>query len=309
MKATPTRLLSILGLLMASTMTQAGTPVGYDRTASHTAVTDDGLLEKFFQPSLDLRYTFDDDMEFTDFCGKLSMHEAEVTVPLPVVRSGNFRLLGALYYRYYQMQVDTPGLKRDLDLHTLRVPIQAAWLSPTTPWFYYVLLEPGVSSDFDSVSRDSIDISASVDVGYRFSSTFVLALGVYYTRDYGDDVLLPSIGLLWTPNETFSLNVTPAGIISTINCSEDWRLRLKAIPYGGRWTVSNDKGGSERIELSGGKVGIDVEHRLGKDAWLSVGAGVNVFSNLRYEDSRGREVLDRDLDPALYVTAGLHWTF
>lgn len=286
----------------------AGTVATIDNTTSSTVTTDDSLLQEFFRPALNLRYTYDDEMGFTDFNGQLSMHEAEITVPLSPVQRPQFYLLSYIYYRYYQMDVDTLGLSGEFDLHTLRVPIQAAWLSADSPWFVYAYVQPGVSSDSDSINRDSFDLSASVDIGYRFSSRLVLAFGAYYTRDYGDDMLLPSIGLLWAPNDTFSLNITPAGIISTFKCSDDWRIKLKAIPYGGRWIVDNNNA-RERIELMGGKVGVDIERRICKQAWLSVGAGANVFSNLRLEDSNGREVLDRDLEPALYVTGALHWTF
>lgn len=308
MKILSILLLPTTCLLIACSSVLGGTADTFDKTTRSTVTTDDSLLQEFFRPALNLRYTYDDGMNFTDFNGEFSMHEAEITVPLSPVQRSQFYLLSYLYYRYYQMDVDTLGLSGEFDLHTLRVPIQAAWLSADSPWFVYVFAEPGVSSDSDTINRDSFDISASVDVGYRFSSRLVLAIGVYYTRDYGDDLLLPSIGLLWAPNDLFSLNITPEGVISTFKYSDDWRIKLKAIPYGGRWIVDNNNG-RERIELMGAKVGVDIEHRFYKQAWLSVGAGANVFSNLHVDDANGREVLNCDLEPGLYVTAGLHWTF
>ncbi len=285
-----------------------GNGVTVDKTVSTMNSTDDSLIRDFFQPAVDLRYTYDDGMDLKHSSGQLSMHEAEITVPIPLVTSPNFYLMSDLYYRYYQMDVNTAEFSGRFDLHSARVPIQAAWLSADSPWFVYALVAPGISSEFKNSNEDSLDMSVSLDVGYRFSPRFVLAVGAYYTRDYGDDLVLPSIGILWAPTDKYSLSLTSAGIIGTYKCNDDWRIKLKGIPYGGRWFIDNN-GNKQKIELSGGKVGVDIEHRIYKQAWLRLGAGANVFSNLRVEDARGREVLDRDLKPALYVTGALHWAF
>jgi len=295
-------------LILANSAIHAGSAATMDKTAQSTLVTDSSLLDDFFRPALDVRYTYDADMDFKGYGGKLSMHEAELTLPLPLLKTSNFVLSAELYYRYYQMDVNTLGLNGNFDLHTIQVPMQAAWLSPNSPWFVYAYLAPGVSSEFNSGSRESFDLSASLDVGYRFTSRFILAVGAYYTRDYGDEMVLPSIGILWAPTDKLSMSLSSAGIISTYKCNDDWRIKVKGIPYGGRWIVDNNSS-RERVELTGGKVGVDIEHRVYKQAWLSVGAGANVFSNLRIENSHGGEISDRDLKPSLYVTAAFHWAF
>ena len=45
------------------------------------------------------------------------------------------------------------------------------------------------------------------------------------------------------------------------------------------------------------------------DGWLTLGAGINTFANLRLENSNGREVLDRDLEDAVVLRSGLKWKF
>ncbi len=296
---------AVIPLLIANTV-HAGAPGKTPATAN--ANTDVSILEKFMRPALDLRYTYDADMDFSDQPGALSLQEAEILVPLPAVHTDDFCLLADIYYRYYQLDVESKGLTEGFDLHTVRVPLQMVWKSTESPWFLYTLLQPGVSSDLNSFSSETFDLTASINLGYRFSSNLVVAGGIYYTRDYGDDVVLPSVGILWSPRENISFLLSAAGGVLTYQCSDDWRIKLKALPYGGRWMVEQN-GGTKRVELMGGKVGIDLERRIAQQAWISLGVGANVFTNLRVEDDRGRALVDQDLDPSLYVTGGLRWTF
>jgi hypothetical protein len=290
----------------------SGGALSYDTKSSTTAVTTSSqsdLLEDYFRPELMLRYTHDFDMDFDDARGgNVSSDEAEIQVPLPPFKGGNFVFGAQLYYRYMNLDIDTPGYRNTFDLHTIRVPLQAAWLSPDSPWFVFAYAEPGISSDFNSVNHDAFDLSASVDVGYRFSPNFVLAVGAYYTRDYGRDLVLPSLGLLWRINDWWSVQVTPLEASTTFRMGEDWRLKVKAIVYGGRWTVENE-GQRQRVELDGGKAGVDLERRLFRKAWLSVGAGANLFNNLRIEDSPNHQLFDRDLKAGFYLTGALRWEF
>jgi hypothetical protein len=292
-------------LFIANTVS-AGSPGKMPHTADSNPEI--SILEKFMRPALDLRYTYDEDMDFSDQPGSISLQEAEILVPLPQIHSDNFCLLADLYYRYYQLDAASSGWTGELNLHTVRVPLQMVWKSTDSPWFLYALLQPGVSSDFNSFSSETFDLTASINLGYRFSPDLVVAGGVYYTRDYGDDIVLPSVGILWSPIDKLSFLLSAAGAVLTYECSDDWRLKLKALPYGGRWIVDHNSD-RERIELAGGKVGIDLERRIAKQAWISLGVGANVFTNLRVEDDRGRALVDQDLDPSLYVTGGLRWTF
>lgn len=289
-----------------------GGSVAYDTKNTSTAVTqqtESNMVEDFFRPSLDLRYTHDFQMDFDDARGgNVSADEAEINIPLPPLHTGSVIMEAQLYYRYINLDIDTPGYRNTFDLHTFRVPLQAVWLSQNTPWFVFGYAEPGFSSDLNFTNGDSFDLSATLDVGYRFSPNFVLAIGAYYTRDYGHDTILPAGGLLWKINDWWTVSVTPLEASTVFRIGEDWRVKLKGLVYGGRWTVEN-AGEHQRVEFTGGKAGVDIERRLFRKAWLSVGAGANLFNELRIENRPNQELFDRDLKPGFYLTGALRWEF
>ncbi len=272
-----------------------------------TTVVERSVLEEYLAPSISLRYDYDFPMDLEDTAGDLSMHEITAQMPLFPVKGEEFFMLVSLYYRLYLADIGTGPVNGDFELHTVRVPIEAAWLSPATPWFMYGYLAPGLSTDFSRIDGDSFDLTASLNVGYRFSDRFVLAAGAYYTRDYGDDVILPSLGLLWFPCDYFRLEVSPVGIVPEWRITENTRLKGRIAPMGGRWTVDDSQ--AAKIEISGAKAGLELEHRLFHNCWLSVGAGWNVLADIAIEDNHGHEVVDDDLESGLYVGARLMWEF
>lgn len=267
------------------------------------------VLEEALAPELAFRYDYDFPMSLDGEPGEYSMHEFRLSVPLPPVITDTFILLTGLNYRLFEADVTTDVLNARLDLHTLRLPVQAAWLSPTTPWMGIAYVEPGLSTDFNEVSNDSIDLSAAIGAGYRFSPNFMVALGVGYSRNYGDDEIFPAFALLWRVSDQFILNASPDGVVPEWRLNDDWRVKLRLDFIGGRWTMDQGDSDVQELQLTGGSVSLLVEHRLFEQCWLTLGAGYNTFANLRLEDGNGRELLDSDLEDALVLRSGLKWKF
>lgn len=268
-----------------------------------------GMLEDALAPELSFRYDYDFPMSLDGAAGDYSMHEFRVAAPLPPVISDTFVLITGLNYRLFAADVDTGVLRDTLDLHTLRVSVQAAWLSPTSPWLAVAYLEPGLSTDFDEINGDSFDLSAAIGAGYRFSPNLMVALGVGYSRNYGDDDIFPAFALLWRASEHFLLNASPDGVVPEWRINDDWRVKLRFDLIGGRWTIDEGDSRARQIELEGGSVNLLVEHRLFEQCWLTVGAGLNTLASLRIEDGRGHALLDRDLEEGVVLRSGLKWRF
>jgi hypothetical protein len=294
-----------------STSIQAGTaPI---ETSPPPIVQERDVIADALAPELSLRYDYDFPMSLDGAPGEYSMQEFRASVPLPPVITDTFILISSLNYRLFEADVDTSVLNGDLDLHTLRLPITAACLSPTTPWLGIVYVEPGLSTDFSVVNDNSFDLSAGVGVGYRFSDNLMIALGVGYSRNYGDDDIFPALAVLWRPNEHFMFTASPDGIVPEWRPNDDWRVKLKLDFLGGRWTVEDPEGrGRDRdriMRLEGATVSLLVERRLFDQCWLTLGAGFNTLANLRIEDSDESLLLDEDLEDAFVLRSGLKWKF
>ncbi len=303
--------LLLLATLLSATLLHGGEPGPSPKgvTPAVPSGTDESLLRGYLAPEVAFRYDYDFPMDLDDGSGGYAMHEFRLSVPLPPVVSDTFVFFANLNYRLFAADVDTPVLNEDLDLHTLRLPMQAAWLSPSSPWMAIVYVEPGLSTDFSRVDSDSFDLSAGVGIGYRFSPTFMAALGVGYSRNYGDDEIFPVLALLWKPAERFTLAISPDGILPAYKVNDGFFIKLKLEVLGGRWTVEDEAGRERLLRLEGGTASLLLEHRLFEKCWMTLGVGINAFSELRVEDGSGRELLDEDLKEGIVVRSGIKWVF
>lgn len=299
-------------LLCLSFMSVSLLHAGEPSTKSAAPVASSGeesLLRSYLSPELAFRYDYDFPTDLEDAPGEYSMQEFRMSVPLPPVVTDTFVFFANLNYRLFLADVETSVLNEDLDLHTLRVPMQAAWLSPSSPWLAIAYVEPGISTDFSRVNEDAFDLSAGVGIGYRFSPTFMAAVGAGFSRNYGDDEFFPVVALLWKPTERFTLAVSPDGILPAYKVNDDFYIKVKLDVLGGRWLVEDEEGRARQLRLEGGTASLLLEHRIYQQCWLTLGVGINALSNLRIEDERGRELLDEDLENGVVIRTGLKWVF
>lgn len=309
------RILSLLPLFVAAISassppaSHAGEIAPSKAPAEVAGATDEALLREFLAPELAFRYGYDFPMSLEDASGEYSMHEFRASVPLPPVLTDTFVLMAKLNYRLFLADVDTPVLHEDLDLHTLRLPIQAAWLSPNSPWLAAAYVEPGFSTDFNRINSDAFDLSAGVGIGYRFSPDFMAAVGSGYSRNYGDDEFFPVLALLWRVSDRFTVTLSPDGLIPSYKVSDDLYIKLRAELIGDRWLIEDEAGRERILRLQGASATLMAERRLFQDCWFTLGVGINALSELRIEDEDERELLDEDLENGIVLRTGLKWVF
>lgn len=267
------------------------------------------VIAQCLAPEAILRYDYDFPMTLEGNAGEYSMHEYRAFMPLPPVMTDTFMLVTTLNYRVFDADFDTDVLNGTFSLHSVRLPIQAGWISPSSPWVGILYLEPGLATDFNVINEDSFDLNAGIGAGYRFSDNLFVALGVGYSRNYGEDDLFPALVVLWRPSPHFTLNISPDGIVPELRINDDWRVKMKLELIGGRWTMEDDEGREREVRLKGGTAGLFIEHRVFQQCWFSIGAGINTQANLRIEDGAGDELLDRDLEEAFVLRTGLKWVF
>ncbi|MFZ4766335.1 MAG: DUF6268 family outer membrane beta-barrel protein [Roseimicrobium sp.] len=293
---------SLLLLASLSVPAVAGVP------SAPTTMEVDALTQAL-TPEVSFRYDYDFPMDLEGAHGDYAMQEYRAAVPLPPVLTEEFKLIASLNYRVFDTAIDTDVLEGDFDLHSFRLPIQAGWLSSSTPWVAIAYLEPGFSTDYNVLNGDSFDLIAGVGAGYRFSPHLFVVLGAGYSRNYGEDALFPGLVVLWKPCEHFSLTLSPDGIVPEWRINDDWRVKAKAELIGGRWTLEDAAGRARELQLEGGSVTFSVERRLLEKCWMSLGVGFNTLANLRIEDGNNRELLDRDLEEGLVLRTALKWVF
>lgn len=296
--------------VLAGILMLTGAPAPVIQAGEAPAAPDErSVLAQCLAPEAVLRYDYDFPMALEGDAGDYSMHEFRAFAPLPPVLTDTFMMVASLNYRLFDADFNAGALNGTYDLHSVRLPVQAGWLSPTSPWVGIVYLEPGIATDFRVINSDSLDLNAGIGAGYRFSSNLFVALGVGCSRNYGDDEVFPAIVVLWRPSDQFTLTLSPDGVVPEWRITDDWRLRMKMELIGGRWTMEDGEGNAREVRLKGGTASLFIEHRVFKQCWLAVGAGVNTLASLRIEDGAGSELLDRDLEEGLVLRSGLKWVF
>ena len=54
--------------------------------------------------------------------------------PLPLVLTDTFMMVTSLNYRMFDADINTGVLSGRFNLHSVRLPVQAGWISPSSPW-------------------------------------------------------------------------------------------------------------------------------------------------------------------------------
>jgi hypothetical protein len=124
----------------------------------------------------------------------------------------------------------------------------------------------------------------------------------------GEVTAYPSIGIVWTPNEQWRVQLTPPLAIVSYKPSDDWRFGLTFLPNGGSWQVQ-EQAGVEQIDLSLWTLSASIERRLADKLFVSLRGGVNVGGDIELRDGNEEVLLERDLDPGAFVSVGLSWEF
>lgn len=267
------------------------------------------VIAQALAPEATLRYDYDFPMALGGGAGDYSMHEFRAFTPLPPVLTDTFVMVASLNYRVFDASFHTSALSGTYDLNSVRLPVQAGWLSPTSPWVGILYLEPGIATDFHVINGDSLDLNAGIGAGYRFSPDLFVAIGAGYSRNYGDDNVFPGIVVLWRPGDRFTLTVSPDGVVPEWRLSDDWRLKMKMELIGGRWTMEDGDGNARVVRLTGGTASLFIEHRVFRQCWLAIGGGINALAGLRIEDGAGSELLEEGLEEGFALRSGLKWVF
>ncbi len=183
--------------------------------------------------------------------------------------------------------------------------LEIRWLRPLGPrWTMDLAVAPGVFSDFERSSGDSLRIPGRGLGVFTLSPTTKLLAGVAFP-DRQDVGLLPVGGMLWTPNDDTAFEIImPRPRIARRflydPCLEWWGYVAGEFG-GGQWSVVRDSGADDTLSYFDLRLVVGLERRAGAHHKLWIEAGYVFDRQLEYAESD----TETDLDDTALVRGGL----
>jgi hypothetical protein len=296
-----TRLFAALPLLIAGVL-----PTQAEEGAART--------EESFIPNYAVAgsyFNWDADADFSGGKGSVGQSEAGIEGNAPVVMRDGFRITAGVKYRLNHLEfsgADFPLASRSFDLHRVDVPINA-WVDLNDRWKVWARLQPGWYSDFENVGSDDFILTSLALLSYRWTDSVKVAFGAYYSRDLGEERLLPAVGVIYEPDPHWSLALTFPRVELVYAPTEDWLFTGRALLSGAGWNITDPAGGGADVDLNYKSVraGIGIDHRLSGPWWAYLDAGVQLAQEIEIEGGDYR--FSQDLDPSAFVSAGVKVRF
>ena len=256
-------------------------------------------------------YSWGGESDFSNGAGSLSQHEYGVEANVPVVMRDGFRLTAGVRYRFNRFDFEgapPPLADRNFDLHRVDVPFNL-WRDFDRRWKMWVRLQPGWYSDFGTVTSDDFILTSLALLSYQWTDRTRVAFGAYYSRDLGEERVLPAVGLIFEPDPHWSLALTFPRVELSYAPDEDWLFTGRAVLNGAGWNIANPAGAGSDVDLNyrSVRVGVGIDHRLRGPWWIYLDGGVQVAQEIEIEG--GAAPFQQDLDPGAFVTGGVKLRF
>lgn len=285
-------------------------PLRAQEPSERVGLLDTALLG-FGSPDPAFTATYFQPMDFSDGTGSLDMFETRLRVPLFKKRlDSGWRYGASLIHEYTMADFNgVLGLGR-LDLQTLELQMSLSrFPRAESGWMGLLIASPGVATDFDGLSSDDFAFRVIAVGGYQFSRRLTLALAGYFSHSLDEQRVLPGVGIIWRPSNSWAVQLTPPIGAVVWRASESLAFNLTAFPSGGTWDVGEEQSAVSGVVISGYRVGLGAEYRLGSAWRLNVLAGMNVGGDIELRDSSNNVVREADLDAAAFGMVGVSCRF
>ena len=242
--------------------------------------------------------------------GEFSYRDVELAVPVYGGRLTDAWFYGfRAWYRLSEFELPA-SVPHDGDLlHRADLRASLIYRPEGSPWMGFLAGGPALATDGETINSDDVLWTAIFGLGYRFSDTFTLLAGGFFSQEFGEPRLLGAPGFVWTPSEEWAASLIGPRFRVAYAPSSDWRIALEAKPDGGRWSIDTPEGSEAYLDRGAARAGLRIERRISAQGWLHFGAGWMFARELRVESSSGRELYDSDVDDGLYIATGLSWRF
>lgn len=253
-------------------------------------------------------FTWSGDSDFDGRPGSLSQRESGVELNAPVVMRDGFRLTAGVKYRRNHLDfagAPAPFGNRDFDLHRLDLPLNVWKDFNNRRWKLWLRLQPGWYSDFETVNSDDFILTSLALFSYQWSDSLKIAFGAFYSRDLGEERILPALGFIYEPDPHWSLALTFPRVELAHAPNDGWLFTGRAVLGGAGWNITDPAGGPADADLNyrSIRLGLGVDRKITRSLWLYADAGALVGQEL--ELVGGAAPFQADLGTSFYATAGI----
>ncbi|MEM6280180.1 MAG: DUF6268 family outer membrane beta-barrel protein [Verrucomicrobiota bacterium] len=282
--------------------------------AGDSAYSTEGRAEESFIPNFAIGksyFSWTGDSDFSDATGSLSQYEFGVEVNAPLVLRDSFRVTAGVQYRFNSLDftgAPFPLSNRSFDLHRVDVPFNF-WKDFNRKWKMWVRLQPGWYSDFETMSSDDFILTSLALLSYQLNEKTRVAFGAFYSRDLGEERVLPAIGVIVEPDPHWSIALTFPRLEIAYAPTDDWLFTGRAVLSGAGWNITDPAGGTQDVDLNykSVRVGVGAEHNFAGPWWGYLDAGVQLAQEIEIDSPTYQ--FQQDLDSAGFATGGIKARF
>lgn len=256
-------------------------------------------------------FSWSGDTDFSDTAGGFSQREAGIEANVPVIMRDGFRLTAGAQYRWNRFAFSgAPGPlgSSTFDLDRVDLPLNL-WKDFDSRWKMWVRLQPGWYSDFGTVNSDDFILTSLALLSYQWTDTTRVAFGGYYSRDLGEERLLPALGFIFEPDAHWSLALTFPRVELAYAPNKDVLFAARGLLSGAGWNIADPAGGAADVDLNykSIRVGVGVDRRITGPWWAYLDAGMQLAQEIEITGAPYR--FQEDLDNSAYVTGGVRLRF
>lgn len=256
-------------------------------------------------------FSWGGEADFDNGMGSLSNLEYGVEANAPIFMRDGFRMTAGARYRHNTLDFSGAPLpfgSSQLDLHRLDIPVNA-WIDLGSRWKFWARLQPGWSSDFDTVTSDDFILTSLALLSYKWSETTKVAFGAYYSRDLGEERILPALGFIFEPTHQLSLALTFPRAQMVYAPGPDCLFTTQVLLNGAGWNITDPAGGPNDVDLNyrAIKAGLGIDRRLTGPFWWYLDGGLQFGQEIEIEG--GANPVTLELEPSPYASSGVKVRF
>ncbi len=256
-------------------------------------------------------FTQTGDMDLDGGPGELALRKYDLTAFLsePVSLTSDLTLIPLFSYGVTELDFSgtAPGFPiQDEDLHSASLSAIFIQDFRNTPWFAIGWTRAELATDFQGIDGEDFTFDVALGIGYRVSDTLTLGAGFVITNLNGDEELFPGVNFVWKPCEKFTAGIFGTNILARYDFNECWFVSLDGSPGGGNWNIDNAAGLSRTIELESYWVGLNTNHRIAGELWVSAGIGYTFANEVEIKGNYGNgPSFAREMDGAALAQVSL----
>ncbi|MEM8868167.1 MAG: DUF6268 family outer membrane beta-barrel protein [Verrucomicrobiota bacterium] len=250
-------------------------------------------------PVASLSYSYYGDTEVSNSSNQsfeYNMSHFSQMALMPIYVGKNDMIMVGDYASWSTFEIQN-GPIDNFEVTSLALPI--GWLRQIDPaWQVMAFTAPfGHNSNLDGAELSG-QLMSGVFARYVKNEKTWWAFGFYSDLNPVESYAIPYLGVFWTLNEEWSLNLIFPWPSLSYAPNEDWLFSLGLAPSGGSWAIEAE---DEEIyyNMDAWDFSLNAERRIHEHIWLSIRAGVGGLRSLRITSS-GVEDSDFGIDSGWY---------